>query len=94
MSRRKKRMAPAANQDHSNNTTDAPSVPDHAALIDGIYVARVQIKGDHVPPRYRRRVFFGLAAGQRIVDKATMEGLDASLVLCRIVVVDGGGRHG
>lgn len=91
-----KKMAPAANQDHSTNSisdssiADAPSGIDATAYVSGVYVAVVQIRGDHVPPRYRRRVVFNLPSAQRAVDRAHMEGLDASVVLCQLLPVGGG----
>ncbi|GAA3681895.1 hypothetical protein GCM10023081_19980 [Arthrobacter ginkgonis] len=66
------------------------TLPDHAGLVAGCYVAIVQIRprpGDDFR-RYRRRVLFSLESAQRAVDRAHMEGLDASIVLCQLVTVD------
>nr|WP_298986544.1 hypothetical protein [uncultured Micrococcus sp.] len=43
--------------------------------------------------RYRRRVFFSLAAAQRHADRLTMNGRTASVTLCRLAPVHtfGGG---
>lgn len=67
---------------------------DDAGLVTGVYVAVVQIRGDHVPPRYRRRTYWNLPSAQRAVDKAVMEGLDASVILAQLVPVIGGGHRG
>ncbi|MGP5608643.1 hypothetical protein [Arthrobacter rhombi] len=79
--------------DTSSIADKSTSAVDHHALITGVYVAVVQVRGDHVPPRYRRRVMFNLPSAQRAVDRATMDGLDASVVLCQLAPV-GGGDHG
>lgn len=82
-------MPLAANQGHSKNTSsDTPILsPDHEGLVFGshVAVAVTQVRGDHNPPRYRRRVMLSLAAASRIVDRATAEGLDGSVVLCRLM---------
>lgn len=88
---RTKRKTPAGNQGLSNASNANPSLPDAAegldptGLVAGVYVAVVQIRGEHVPPRYRRRVFFNLPSAQRAIDRATMKGLDASIVLCQLI---------
>lgn len=88
----KKRMAPAANQDHPTPTAYEDSLPDHAALVAGVYVAVVQVRGGHVPPRYRRRVLLSLAAAQRLVDKSAMDDLEASIGLYKLVPAGGDDR--
>ena len=95
-----KKMAPAANQDHSKNSisdssiADAHSGIDATAYVSGVYVAVVQIRSDSPEPRYRRRVVFNLPAANRAVDRAHIAGLDASVVLCQLTPVDGGGHRG
>lgn len=94
-------MAPAANQDHPQTAAYASTVPesatqnvDHTALVAGCYVAVVQVRGKAVPPRYRRRVYWNLPSAQRAVDRAAMEGLDASVVLVQLVPTTvAGGAH-
>lgn len=66
--------------------------PNHDALLAGVHVAVVQIKGSGqsgAPIRYRRRVMFNLPSAQRAIDRATMDGLDASIVLCQLTPVNG-----
>lgn len=65
---------------------------EHLALVAGVYVVVVQVRGDHVPPRYRRRTYWNLPSAQRAVDLAHMEGLDASVVLCQLVPAGRGHR--
>lgn len=64
-------------------------LPDHAGLVAGCYVAVVQIRGTEGAPHYRRRVVFNLKAAQRAVDRAHMAGLDASVILCRLIPTEG-----
>lgn len=86
-----KRNRPTVNEAVPTNPNYEPSVADAAhgidltGLVSGCYVAVVQVRGEHTPPRFRRRVFFGLAAAQKAIDKATMDGLDASITLCQLV---------
>lgn len=63
--------------------------PDHTGLISNVHVIVVQIRGSDAAPRYRRRVLFNLPAAQRAVDRATMNGLDASVILCQLIPVSG-----
>lgn len=82
------KMTPAGNQGHSQNIQDdTSSLPAHAGLVHGTHVAVavIQVRGDHNPPRYRRRVMLSLASAGRLVDRATEDGLDASVVLCRLM---------
>lgn len=85
----KKKMLPAGNQEHSEkHFEDNPILaPSHEGLVNGCYVAVTQVAGDS--ERHRRRVYFNLPSAQRIVDRATEKGLDASIVLCKLVPVDG-----
>ena len=86
-----KQMPPAANQGHSENplVSDPILSPAHDGLVAGIYVAVVQIRGDHTPKRFRKRVYFNLPSAQRAIDRATMAGLDASIILCQLTPVSG-----
>ncbi|MGG5753184.1 hypothetical protein ACQ3I4_11245 [Zafaria sp. Z1313] len=61
--------------------------------VAGVYVAVVQVRNDAPEPHYRRRVYLALAPAQRAVDRATMDGLEATVFLCRLEPVDGGGAH-
>ena len=87
--------APADNEGAATALNDNPSLADTShgidptGLVAGVYVAVVQVRGDHVPPRYRRRVFFNLPSAQRAIDRATMDGLDASMVLCQLIPAGG-----
>ncbi|GAA5227249.1 hypothetical protein [Paeniglutamicibacter antarcticus] len=93
MSDHKKQEAPAANQGPATASHDDPTLPDTCegidptGLIAGVYVAVVQVRGDHVPRRYRRRTYWNLPSAQRALDRATTEGLEAHLVLCRLMPV-------
>jgi len=87
-----KKNPPAGNQGSlENHSCDTPILaPSHDGLVAGVYVAVVQIKGDHAPARYRRRAYWNLPSAQRAVDRAHMDGLDASVVLCQLIPVSGG----
>lgn len=86
-----KKMTPAGNQGHSeNHSGNTPRVSAHAGLVAGIYVAVVQVRGEHVPKRFRKRVYFNLPSAQRAIDRATMEGLEASVILCQLTPMEGG----
>lgn len=63
--------------------------PDHTGLVAGCYVAVVQVRGTDLAPKYRRHVYFGLAAAQKTVDRATAANLDASIVLCQLIPAGG-----
>lgn len=90
-----KQKTPAGNQGLATALNDNPSLADTshgfdpAAYIHGVHVIVVQVRGDHVPPRYRRRVMFNLPSAQRAVDRATQDGLDAHIVLCQLMPVVG-----
>lgn len=90
-----KQKAPAGNQGFDTASNDNPTVSDTGdgidpiGLVSGVYVAVVQVRGEHVPPRYRRRVMFNLPSAQRAVDRATQDGLDAHIVLCQLMPVVG-----
>ena len=66
---------------------DTPQGIDAAAFVAGCYVAVVQIRGERVEPRYRRRTYWNLPSAQRAIDRARMDGLTAELVLCQLVPV-------
>lgn len=87
-----KKNPPAGNQGNPKTTSDDTPIlaPSHDGLVAGVYVAVVQIKGDHTPARYRRRVFLNLPAANRAISRAHMDGLDASVVLCQLIPVSGG----
>ena len=91
MSFQAKENRPGANgADSKNLICDNTSLaPDHDGLVAGLYVAVVQLRGDHVPARYRKRVYLSLAGAQRAIDRARQDGLDASIVLCRLTPVSG-----
>lgn len=77
------------NQGHLENLSNGNPIvsPSAEGLVFGTHVAVavIQIRGDHNPPRYRRRVMLSLAAATRLVDRATADGLDASVILCRLM---------
>lgn len=75
------------NPSYSNSLADPDHGIDLEGLVAGCHVAVVQVRGEHVPPRYRRRVFFGLAAAQKAIDKATADDLHAEIILCQLVPV-------
>lgn len=86
-----KQKAPAANQGPATSLNDNPSLTDAAhgidpaAFLEGVHVVVVQVRGEHVPPRYRRRVMFNLPSAQRAIDRAAQSGLEAHIVLCRLM---------
>lgn len=91
-----KRNRPAANGTAPKNSVSTDSLPDavesrpdRAALVAGVYVAVVEVRGEHIPPRYRRRTYWNLPSAQRAIDRARMDGLEASMVLCQLVPVGG-----
>lgn len=69
------------------NPTDI--YPDHTGLISHVYVAVVQVRGTDLAPKYRRRVYWNLPSAQRSLDRATMAGLDASVILCQLIPAGG-----
>ena len=83
------KMPPAGNQGHSEKLSNNSSLSEVNGQVHGLYVALVQVRGNHVPKRFRKRVYFNLPAAQRAIDRATMEGLEASIVLCQLTPVNG-----
>lgn len=88
----KKRMAPAADQDHANASNDNPILSvasdkhsDAVLGLPGVHVVLVTTSAG----RTRRRVLFGLPAAQRAVDRATAAGHEATIVLCRLIPTGG-----
>lgn len=79
----------AVNLDNTSVPNPADIYPDHPGLVAGCYVAVVQVRGTDSAPKYRRHVYFGLAAAQRTIDRATAAGLDASIVLCQLIPAGG-----
>lgn len=77
----------AANQSDVEATAILP--PAHDGLVSGLYVAVVQIRGEHTPKRFRKRVYFNLPSAQRAIDRATMDGLEASIILCQLTPISG-----
>lgn len=90
-----KQKTPAGNQGFATASNDNPTVPDTGdgidpiGLVSGVYVAVVQVRGEHVPPRYRRRTYWNLPSAQRAMDRATQDGLDAHIILCQLMPVVG-----
>lgn len=78
-----------AESDAQFSSTALNTLPDHTGLINHVHVIVVQIRGNDAAPRYRRRVLFNLPAAQRAVDRATAQGLDASIILCQLIPVAG-----
>lgn len=69
--------------------TESSLTPAPDGLLAGVYVAVIETRGEHTPARYRRRVYFNLPSAQRAIDRATMAGLEASIVLCQLTPVEG-----
>ena len=84
-----KQMPPAGNQGHSEKLSNNSSLPEHAGLVHGVYVAVIQVRGTEMNPRYRRRVFLNLPAANRAIARARMDNLDCSIVLCQLTPVSG-----
>lgn len=88
-----KQKAQAVNPGLATALNDNPSLSDtrHAidptGLVAGVYVAVVQVRGERVPPRYRRRTYWNLPSAQRAVDRASQDGLEAHIVLCQLMPV-------
>lgn len=84
-------MAPEGNRDHSEQESnhhdphhEVPfSLPDAAAMLQGVHVVMVAYKmaGE---VRYRRRFYLNLNAAQRAVDRAVERGQAASITLCQL----------
>lgn len=68
---------------------DSSLAPAPDGLLAGVYVAVIETRGEHTPARYRRRVYFNLPSAQRAIDRATMAGLDAAIILCQLTPVSG-----
>lgn len=84
------KMTPAGNQSHSQNIQDdTSSLPAHAGLVHGVFVAVIQIRGSDIEPRYRKRVYVNLPAANKAIARARMNDLDASIVLCELTPVNG-----
>ena len=85
--------APVGDEGLATALNDNPSLADTshgidpAGLVSGVYVAVVQVRGEHVPPRYRRRTYWNLPSAQRAMDRAVMDGLEAHIVLCQLMPV-------
>lgn len=47
-----------------------------------------QVRTDSETPQYRRRVHLSISAAQRAVERAHERGLQAHLVLCRLMPVE------
>lgn len=88
------RNAPAGNQGISKYSSteqiDAPSLPeiDPTGLVDGVYVVVVHVHTATGTHRWTRRLYLSLHSAQRAVDRATMRGDRAYLVLCQLRAVD------
>ncbi len=88
----KKRISPTGSQGDPEIQLveeSPPTLPDHAGLVHGCYVAVVEVRGTHAEPHYTRHVLFSLKAAQRRIDRATAAGLDASIVLCQLIPAGG-----
>lgn len=48
-----------------------------------------EVRSDSEKPQYRRRVHLSISAAQRAVQRARERGLQAHLVLCELVPVEG-----
>lgn len=79
----------AVNLDNTSVSNTADIYPDHSGLIAHVYVAVVQVRGTDIAPKYRRRVYWNLPSAQRSLDRATMAGLDASIILCQLIPAGG-----
>lgn len=68
----------------TNAPKSAPTLPDAADLVAGVFVLVVTVLGDP-DPRHRRRVFLQAQPAQRAADRAVERGHHAEVVLCRLV---------
>lgn len=57
---------------------------------DYAHVVVVECRGEHVPPRHRRRIYLSLAPAEKAVERAHVAGLSAKLSLYQLTPV----RHG
>lgn len=90
-----KKNPPAANQGIPKDSLDGESstiLPDAAALVDHVHVVVTSIETDDGTNRHRRHVYWNLPAANRAVDRASMAGKSAEMVLCRLVPVKGGAQ--
>lgn len=82
----------AGNQGAEISTSDIASISERSdintvkGLIDGVHVVVVMTSEG----KYRRRTFFNLPSAQRAVDRATMAGHIAHVILCQLIPVEGG----
>jgi hypothetical protein len=89
---REKKNPPAGNQGTPTIQSDESNsiLPDVAALVDHVHVVLATIAKADGATHYRRHVYWNLPAAQRAVDRASMAGKSAELVLCQLVPVKGG----
>lgn len=80
---------PATALNDNLTVADTSDGIDPTGLVSGVYVAVVQVRGEHVPPRYRRRTYWNLPSAQRAMDRAIQDGLDAHVILCQLIPVAG-----
>lgn len=91
-----KKNPPAGNQGIPTDSIggeSSPILPDASALVDHVHVVVATIATADGSIQYRRRVLFNLPAAQLAVDRATMAGKSAELVLCQLVPVKGGASN-
>lgn len=65
---------------------------DASALVDHVHVVVTRIEAENTT-RYRRHVYWSLANAQRAIDRASMAGRAADMVLCQLVPVSGGAHE-
>lgn len=76
-----------------DKSTNGAGSSDHRALIDHVHILVLESETP-VGIRARRATYFSLRTAQRALDRATMRRQKASLILCRLVPVDGGSDIG
>jgi hypothetical protein len=82
----------AGNQGAEISTSDFPSISESSdvntatVLVTGVHVVVVTTSEG----KYRRRTYFNLPSAQRAVDRATMAGHVANIILCQLIPVEGG----
>ena len=91
-------MAPASNGSHpeqekNHHVAASPAVSslpeiDPVALVHGVYVVVVHSRPEGRSPRWTRRIMLSMHSAQKAVDRATMRGDRAYLVLCQLQAVD------
>ena len=80
-------LANITNTAATNGQVHTASLPDAAALLEGVHVLVVAV--DHPDgPRYRRRFMLSLDSAQKAADRAVMRGHRASIVLARVAPVE------